>query len=325
MSGIIAGGAAQNDIERLLFETGAVRVAPEDEPFWYTSGTIGPYYANTQNLIGGEAEAERLLGLIDAWLGGDRALLPGRLERYVTNALKESACYSAIEKYIGERLKDEAGDFDIVSGGERRDWFFSFITARALNKPHLTIFKDLSMVISPAPAANSQTLAANSQTLAANSQTLASDGPPPAAAVREGGLSGMRCLHVSDIVTEASSYRRAWAPALVRAGTRIHTSLTVLDRVQGGDAALKALGIRHLTLAKLDAGFFRRAYANNYINEQQYARLQEYIADPHGSMGAFLRRNPAFIEDALSAGGKRAERARMCVESGVYKAYIQGA
>ena len=37
-----------------LFETNAFRVCPENEPFWYTSGTIGPYYINTHFLYGSE-------------------------------------------------------------------------------------------------------------------------------------------------------------------------------------------------------------------------------------------------------------------------------
>ena len=39
-------------------------------------------------------------------------------------------------------------EFDYISGGERRDFFFSILPAYFLKKPHLTIFKDMSSVYS---------------------------------------------------------------------------------------------------------------------------------------------------------------------------------
>ena len=44
-----------NPIVSWLFETDAVRVCPEGQPFWYTSGKLGPFYINTQFLYGSEA------------------------------------------------------------------------------------------------------------------------------------------------------------------------------------------------------------------------------------------------------------------------------
>ena len=42
----------ENPIVSWLFETDAVRVCPEGQPFWYTSGKLGPFYINTQFLYG---------------------------------------------------------------------------------------------------------------------------------------------------------------------------------------------------------------------------------------------------------------------------------
>jgi len=36
----------------------------------------------------------------------------------------------------------DVNEVDYISGGERRDWFFSPIIAKLLNKPHITIYKD---------------------------------------------------------------------------------------------------------------------------------------------------------------------------------------
>ena len=35
------------DLVASLIRTQALRLAPADEVFWYTSGTVGPYYINT--------------------------------------------------------------------------------------------------------------------------------------------------------------------------------------------------------------------------------------------------------------------------------------
>jgi len=133
-----------------------------------------------------------------------------------------------------------------------------------------------------------------------------------------GSLAGKLCLHISDCVNEASSYERAWAPAIAGTGARICASLTVLDRRQGGGAVLRALDIKHLALASIDADFFSRAHGCGYINERQRSQLLDYIADPNGAMRAFLKTHPGFIADALSGGGRDAERARMCLDGGVY-------
>jgi len=304
---------AQRDIERLLFETGAIRIAPENKPFWYTSGTIGPYYSNTQNLIGSELEADKLLKIIDAAQEGEKTLLPAKIERYFYDAYINNGGYHIVSDYIKAYIYDnmDIADIDVVSGGARRDWFFSFIAARMINKPHLTIFKDGCMVLSE-PYTDAAAAAGASEAA----------GTPAGTPVADNGLLGKRCLHVSDIITEASSYARSWAPAVARAGARIHASLTILDRLQGGEAVLASLGIKHFTLAKLDADFFDRALKQGHINGAQHIRLRAYIADPHGSMRTFLKERPEFLQDALSAGGKEAERARMCVESGVYGADI---
>ena len=54
----------ENPIVSWLFETDAVRVCPEGQPFWYTSGKLGPFYINTQFLYGSEEAANALLTVI---------------------------------------------------------------------------------------------------------------------------------------------------------------------------------------------------------------------------------------------------------------------
>ena len=55
-----------------LFETNAVRVSDPEKPFWYASGTLGPFYVNTHFLLESEDKANELLALIEQAAAGDR-------------------------------------------------------------------------------------------------------------------------------------------------------------------------------------------------------------------------------------------------------------
>ena len=57
------------DLLHALLETQALRLAPAGEVFWYTSGTVGPYYINTHYLYGSPQAAEGLLHFIDVEKG----------------------------------------------------------------------------------------------------------------------------------------------------------------------------------------------------------------------------------------------------------------
>ena len=46
-----------SDLISYLFKTDSVKICPENKPFWYTSGKIGPYYINTHFLYGSESDA----------------------------------------------------------------------------------------------------------------------------------------------------------------------------------------------------------------------------------------------------------------------------
>ena len=62
----------ENPIISWLFETDAVRVCPEGQPFWYTSGKLGLFYINTQFLYGSEAAANSLLKTIEEACAGEK-------------------------------------------------------------------------------------------------------------------------------------------------------------------------------------------------------------------------------------------------------------
>jgi orotate phosphoribosyltransferase len=285
----IGGKEIGEKIAALLLESGALRIAPADKPFWYTSATIGPYYSNTQFLFGGEGRANELLALIDGAPEGGRPGAQAAISARILAEYGEGGIFREAADSMAEYMRANIGmeAIDVISGGERRDWIFSIIAAHLFQKPHLAIFKDLSAAIGGAPVA-------------------------------PGSLAGKRCLHVSDLVTEASSYTRAWAPAVAATGARLSDSLTVVDRAQGGGAAIEALGIRHHALVTLAPELFDRLLAEGRLSGPQRELIRRYAKDPRGAMRAFVAEHPEFIESALRSGGKDAERARECVEKGIY-------
>ena len=134
------------DVLGALMETGALRIAPADEVFWYTSGTVGPYYINTENLCGGPRKAAEMLDFIES-RRGDKDRFPGQLLRRIRTNYATDPIYRSVIDALVQEAGQKAADIDYVSGGERRDWFFSLAVADLLDKPHLTIYKDLSMVV----------------------------------------------------------------------------------------------------------------------------------------------------------------------------------
>lgn len=198
-----------------LFKTNAFKVCPNNKPFWYTSGKIGPYFINTHFLYGSEEDSIELLNFIDIEkenkLEVPKKILDKCLKQYETNNIYKEVIDEMLS-FIKTHLN--VNEIDYVSGGERRDWFFSNIIAYLLKKPLITIFKDLSCSISSADFTET---------------TPSKD------------LSGKKVLHIADLVTEASSYVRAWIPGVQSLGAEIIWSVVVVDRMQGGNDRLKSL------------------------------------------------------------------------------------
>jgi orotate phosphoribosyltransferase len=273
-----------------LFQTGAIRVSPADRPFWYTSGLIGPYYVNTHFLYGSEQKASALLQQMDQSKED-----PVACARMVREQLWENYRIDDVFRQVTDalvtsvRASDKWDQVDSISGGERRDWFFSMLPAELLGKTHLTIFKDRRVV-----AVNQE------------GTGLVED------------LTGQKILHISDLITEASSYLRAWIPALSERGASMIDTLTVVDRKQGGADALQQAGVSMQSLVQIDESLFRRARALGYLNEEQLQLVLDYLQDPFASMRRLIVENPAFLEQALAGDAKTQERAKRLIDQDLY-------
>jgi len=278
------------DLLQALLETEALRLPPPGEVFWYTSGTVGPYYINTHYLYGGPEGAEELLAFIDA--EKEEEDFPHRLQQRIEKHYAQDAVYRRIIDELVAQAHASGADFDFVSGGERRDWFFSLAVAEHLDLPHLLIYKDLRKVL-------------------LDGTTLRAVGPD--------GLNAQHALHVADLVTEASSFFRAWIPAIAETGARIAYAANVIDRGQGGIEALNERGVRAGALMRVDSVLFRRLVEIGRIDEAQFEVLASYYRDPQAAMKSFLEAHPDFLRAALDgADPKVTGRARLLIDENPY-------
>lgn len=271
-----------------LFATDALALTPEDEPFWYTSGKLGPFYINTHYLAGGKVRAEQLLNLIEE-AAQDPTNLVNHLMGEFLHELENNQAFHQLMVAAKELL--ESYSFDVISGGERRDFFFSLPLAYLLSKPHLSILKDGRLFYS---------------------DDVLSGEPAKEAP----NLTGKRVLHVADIVTKASSFTRQWIPAIKGSGATIKHAFAILDRHQGGEQALAQLGVSLTTLGDIDERFFAQAEATGRLSSTHRQAIQVFLNDPDGYMANFLKAHPDFLKEQLARGGKSAERAQLAIESG---------
>ena len=277
-----------NPIVSWLFETDAVRVCPQDHPFWYTSGKLGPFYINTQFLFGSEADANRLLAVIETACAGDRLAFTDAVWPVIERQLNESPIYAQLIDLLANAARKMPVDF--VSGGERRDFFFSLPVARKLGMGHLSIFKDLSTVYTAPDGASVSGEAA--------------------------GLAGKRCVHIADLITVASSYVRAWIPAVQALGAQVVSSLAVVDRDQGGADILANAGCPLTALVTTTPALFEAARDQGRITDEQLALVLSFMKDPDAFVRDFLLAHPTFLAEELALGGKSAQRAELCIASG---------
>ena len=279
-----------SEVTSYLFETKALKICPENKPFWYTSGKIGPYFINTHFIYGSEEEANELLKFIDAEKENKKEL-PKKVYEKTMEQYKTSKIYKTVIDEMVEKIKQNinVAEIDFVSGGERRDWFFSYAIADLLGKPHITIFKDLTTVVTDSKGNDI-----------------------------EADLENKKVLHAADLITEASSYMRAWIPAIKRIGAEIKWSIAVVDRMQGGKDKLQAENIESYEIIRVDNELFNEALSLGIISKEQLDMLVKFKSNPDGTMRDFLVAHPEFLENALKADEKTALRAKLCIDGNLY-------
>lgn len=283
------------DLMSLLFETHAFKVAQENNPFWYTSGKIGPYFINADYLYGSENDSKDLLAFIDNELENeDKKDIPAHIFQKVLSHYNSNEIYKyvidSIKQYIEEHI--DVNSIDYVSGGERRDWYFSNIIAYLLNKPHVTIYKDLTTVLSNSDFTETTDVSK---------------------------IEGKNFLHLADLLNQSASFTRAWIPAIKNLGSNIVWSIFAVDRMQGGTETLTNDGVEVHSLLQIDDSLFSKAFELGIINNEQLTMLREFKKDPDGSMKLFLQEHPEFIENALKSDNSRTvKRVNTLIDQDIY-------
>ena len=283
------------DIMSLLFETNAFKIAEENNPFWYTSGKIGPYFINADYLYGSESDSKELLEYIDNQLENiNKEDIPANIFKKVLEHYNNNEIYKSVIDYMKNYIeqKIDVSQIDYISGGERRDWYFSNIIAYLLNKPHVTIYKDLSTVLSNSTFTENNTIS---------------------------NIENKKFLHLADLLNQSASFTRAWIPAIKNLGSNIVWSVFAVDRMQGGTETLSNDGVKVYSLLQIDESLFQKAFSLGIINNEQLNVLKSFKEDPDGSMKNFLITHPEFLENSLNSDNEKTKkRAKLLVEQNIY-------
>ena len=205
-----------------LLATGAFQFANETTPWFpYTSGQVGPYYFQS------------------------------------TTIEKDGKAYATAIQSLAELIQADAAPFDVISGGETRDWDFSNPVAVALRKPHLKLYKD--------------------------GKALGAD------------VAGRNVLHVADLNNEGSSIRDYWKPHIEKNGGRVVGFVSFVDRLEDGVAVLKKLGIPALSVAPLDEHAWDLTLREGCISRAVHQALVERMRDKRAWALRTLRAHPDFF------------------------------
>ncbi len=283
-----------NTIVSYLLDTNAFKICPNNKPFWYTSGKIGPYFINAQFLYGSETDANLFLDFINSELeNSDKLDIPKNIFEKVKFQYESNPIYMDVINKMKDYIENNINidEIDFVSGGERRDWYFSNIIAYLLEKPHITIFKDLSTVASSYDFSSSYEIT---------------------------DLKNKKILHVADLLNQASSYIRAWIPAIESLGGKICWSMVAVDRMQGGKQKLEDLDVHSFAMFEIKPYLFSQIHDMGLINDLQLKMLNDFYNNPDDTMREFLISHPEFIKDALNSDEKSAKRAKLCIDNNLY-------
>lgn len=276
-----------NLIEEKLFETNAMKVSDADKPFWYTSGKLGPYFINTHFLYGSEKDAGDLLNLIDTTIDEPVKLIK-EMEKQVLDFYKTNKLYKDVIDYYLEQLNKNKlfVQSGYISGGERRDWFFSIIIANLTSKKHLYILKNKDIYL--------------------DLQKI-------------NDINGAEVCHIADLITEASSYERAWIPAIESVNGKITFTSSIVDRCQGGMEVLAKYKIPMYSPVKIDSDFFKGAADNKIITKAQEEMIKHFTVDPDDFGIKFIMNNPDFLKSSLNSDNKSTKsKAERCISENPY-------
>lgn len=232
-------------ITELLVETGAY--TDLDEPVILTSGELGIYYINTEKLLQDDGEFKRF---------GDSSveMIQHAVTMRVINDDRFGDVIVTLANKAEELFPNDAQKL-AISGGQRRDWLFSGPVADWLELPHISLYKDGRVEL-------------------VHNDSRVEDNP---------NLTGFYVVHVSDLMTTASSLYDMWIPNLRSKGVDVKDSVVVVDRLQGGAERIAELGLDSYCMVSIDETFLK---GNSKFSDRALA----YKADPRAWCKQYIER-----------------------------------
>ncbi|MCI0184236.1 hypothetical protein [Sulfoacidibacillus ferrooxidans] len=261
-------------LERLI-QTGAIRVRKNenDMAFWYTSCIPGPYYINVEKIIGPHI-ASHLLPQITKILSSqmnnrEKAM---SISHMIIDQLNHDMNYLETISLLTEFYQSKTSLLpQAISGGERRDWFFSVPFAEIMGIPHLFLLKN------------------GDYWCLDNNDHLTNQ-----------NWNDMNILHVSDIINTATSYTRYWLPTLKNVGVSLQETLTVVIRGLPGRQKLEQNGVRITTPLDLDEAVFVEACKKNLISQFTLSDILLYMESPRLWTHNFLNHCERLLIDQVA-------------------------
>jgi hypothetical protein len=240
---------SSSELLKIIYESKAVTIWDRSKGpvFWYVLSVPGPFYANTELMLGANLAAN-LLARITSILAEttDTKRRAEELNALILEAFEKDRNYQEIITSLVTKTKAEFqdNDYTIVSGGERRDWLFSIPFAAVCGVKHAFLFKDKSVYCKTGLGKNE------------------------------------KALHVADLINNAESYFDAWLPALEETNIDCIGTSCIISRNVNGLNRLAAAGKKVVPLIRVDVNFFEQSLASQLIDADTLEELKVfYISD----------------------------------------------
>ncbi|MDD5483206.1 MAG: hypothetical protein PHP98_06095 [Kiritimatiellae bacterium] len=217
---------------RHLVRAGAFRFIDRETPWFpYTSGQVGAYYLQSVCIE------------------------------------SDGRAYAHAARSLAELIRSEAGAFDVISGGESRDWDFSNPAAVLLEKPHAKIYKDGRLI--------------------------------------GAALGGKKVVHVADLNNEGSSVRDCWKPAIEKAGGALAGVFSFVDRLEDGHDLFLEMGLPSFNVVPLDKNAWDIILQENVISGSLHDQLVARMQDRRKWAINALLNNPEYFRKFYSENSTR--------------------
>ncbi len=258
---------SQQDLIRRILDTKAVSIWNHKTGpiFWYAASVPGPFYVNTELVIGPELSASLLKDITSIVAQTpDSKERAEKLEALIMGACERDETFRNIIETMASRIRADfiTDSYAVISGGERRDWIFSIPVAKLLGVRHVYLFKN------------------------------------GASYCAEPLAMGEIALHISDLINNAASYFDNWLPILEQAGLACVGTVCVNSRGSNGVDRLKANGQKVVALNSVDVPFFEACQRNGLIDEATLEELKLFFSSSKDWASRYVMGRPELFDPA---------------------------